>query len=280
MCIRDRNQDRVRRRVLCQTLAGNSCDVLTISSFTGESHTLKSRRGVVLTARVHPGESNASWMMKGVIDFLLSDSAEAEELRESFVFRLVPMLNPDGVVNGNYRCGLSGQDLNRVWEKPSRSVNPTIYYTKLMLKRFLEDREVVLFVDLHGHSRKKDCFMYGCESRSLQERIFPSIMAEQCPDFFRLSSCSFAVQKSKARAARVVVNKQFNIRSCYTLEASFSAASQGPLAGLQFTTQNYEQMGRSLCHSVLAVSYTHLRAHETPEHLVCRLLLEKKKKRS
>ena len=27
----------------------------------------------------------------------------------------------------------------------------------------------------------------------------------------------------------------------------------------------------------IAVSYTHLRAHETPEHLVCRLLLEKKK---
>eukprot|EP00658_Telonema_sp_P-2_P067467 TRINITY_DN56391_c0_g1_i1.p3 TRINITY_DN56391_c0_g1~~TRINITY_DN56391_c0_g1_i1.p3 ORF type:complete len:116 (-),score=15.22 TRINITY_DN56391_c0_g1_i1:30-377(-) len=29
--------------------------------------------------------------------------------------------------------------------------------------------------------------------------------------------------------------------------------------------------------SVKPVSYTHLRAHETPEHLVCRLLLEKKK---
>src|SRR5678816_3499625 len=29
--------------------------------------------------------------------------------------------------------------------------------------------------------------------------------------------------------------------------------------------------------SLDAVSYTHLRAHETPEHLVCRLLLEKKK---
>ena len=28
---------------------------------------------------------------------------------------------------------------------------------------------------------------------------------------------------------------------------------------------------------IIAVSYTHLRAHETPEHLVCRLLLEKKK---
>ncbi|CZR94441.1 Putative ribosome biogenesis GTPase RsgA [Clostridioides difficile] len=29
--------------------------------------------------------------------------------------------------------------------------------------------------------------------------------------------------------------------------------------------------------SYIPVSYTHLRAHETPEHLVCRLLLEKKK---
>eukprot|EP00658_Telonema_sp_P-2_P051882 TRINITY_DN3_c0_g1_i4.p2 TRINITY_DN3_c0_g1~~TRINITY_DN3_c0_g1_i4.p2 ORF type:complete len:100 (-),score=21.08 TRINITY_DN3_c0_g1_i4:16-315(-) len=29
----------------------------------------------------------------------------------------------------------------------------------------------------------------------------------------------------------------------------------------------------------IPVSYTHLRAHETPEHLVCRLLLEKKKKK-
>ena len=31
---------------------------------------------------------------------------------------------------------------------------------------------------------------------------------------------------------------------------------------------------------ITAVSYTHLRAHETPEHLVCRLLLEKKKQNS
>ena len=33
-------------------------------------------------------------------------------------------------------------------------------------------------------------------------------------------------------------------------------------------------------YSIIAVSYTHLRAHETPEHLVCRLLLEKNKKKT
>ena len=34
----------------------------------------------------------------------------------------------------------------------------------------------------------------------------------------------------------------------------------------------------SLAGWLIPVSYTHLRAHETPEHLVCRLLLEKKNK--
>ena len=32
------------------------------------------------------------------------------------------MLNPEGVVNGNYRTGLSGHDLNRHYEKPSKCV--------------------------------------------------------------------------------------------------------------------------------------------------------------
>ncbi len=38
--------------------------------------------------------------------------------------------------------------------------------------------------------------------------------------------------------------------------------------------------GKKLTIYYVSVSYTHLRAHETPEHLVCRLLLEKKNKRN
>jgi hypothetical protein len=30
------------------------------------------------------------------------------------------MLNPDGVINGNYRCSLAGVDLNRRWKFPSK----------------------------------------------------------------------------------------------------------------------------------------------------------------
>jgi murein tripeptide amidase MpaA len=46
--------------------------------------------------------------MKGIIDFLVSSAPEARVLRENFVFKIVPMLNPDGVINGNYRCSLVG----------------------------------------------------------------------------------------------------------------------------------------------------------------------------
>lgn len=37
------------------------------------------------------------------------------------------MLNPDGVINGSYRCSLSGYDLNRVWHLADKNAHPEIY---------------------------------------------------------------------------------------------------------------------------------------------------------
>ena len=75
-------------------------------------------------------------MMKGAIDFLLSQAPEAHILREKFVFKIVPMLNPDGVINGNYRCSLSGADLNRRWKTSSKILFPEIFETKRLVKTF------------------------------------------------------------------------------------------------------------------------------------------------
>jgi cytosolic carboxypeptidase protein 2/3 len=83
-------------------------------------------------------------------------------LRDNFLFKIVPMVNPDGVINGNTRCSLAGVDLNRVWMEPSQKLHPTVWHIKYkLLKQMSEDRELFLFVDLHGHSRKKNLFMYG-----------------------------------------------------------------------------------------------------------------------
>ena len=72
-------------------------------------------------------------MMKGVLDYLLSSSERAVTLRNNFIFKLVPMLNPDGVINGNTRCNLSGVDLNRHWIDPSPELHPTAFHYKKMV---------------------------------------------------------------------------------------------------------------------------------------------------
>jgi len=73
-------------------------------------------------------------MMKGLIEYLVSTAPEAVMLRDHFIFKIVPMLNPDGVINGNYRCSLCGGDLNRRWKAPSKVLHPVVYNVKRMVK--------------------------------------------------------------------------------------------------------------------------------------------------
>jgi hypothetical protein len=69
------------RKTLCMSLASNKVEMLTVTS-KNNLENLAKRKGVFLTARVHPGESVGSWMMKGVIDFLTDETnEEAEALR-------------------------------------------------------------------------------------------------------------------------------------------------------------------------------------------------------
>lgn len=83
-----RKKDRVRRRTLCQTIAGNNCDMLIITNFTTDQDAIKNRKGVVISGRVHPGETGASYMMKGLIDYLSGPTLNAKILRDNFVFKV------------------------------------------------------------------------------------------------------------------------------------------------------------------------------------------------
>ena len=85
---------------------------------------------VLITSRVHPGESNASFAVQGIIDFLLSNDPMAKKMRMKYLFKIVPMLNPDGVRYGNYRCDIFGYDLNRKWKKPNPNIHAPIHFTK------------------------------------------------------------------------------------------------------------------------------------------------------
>lgn len=234
------------------SLAGNKVEMITVTS-RNNLENLSKRKGVFLTARVHPGESVGSWMMKGVIDFLTDEtSEEAEILRQNFVFKIIPMLNPDGVVNGNYRCSLAGCDLNRRWKAPSKVLHPCIYYTKQLLQQFSKERDLVVFCDFHGHSRRKSIFMYGCLSPSAPEetRLYPYLMSKICP-FFSYNQSRFGNQKSKEATARMAMFNDIQIPAIYTMESSFCGMDEGPFANYHFSTLNLMQTGRDFCKTLL-----------------------------
>ena len=107
----------MHRKELCATLAGNTCEVVTVTSRAGDGGAsvgasvtsggsstsvsglaalaaAASKPAVVLSARVHPGESNSSYMLQGALEFLVSDCAEARALRDAFVFKVGPRLKP------------------------------------------------------------------------------------------------------------------------------------------------------------------------------------------
>ena len=211
----------MNRKTLCHSIGGNRCDLLTITA-PGDPEETKKRKGVVLTARVHPGETVGSWMMKGAIDFLTGTSREAELLRQAFVFKIIPMLNPDGVIYGNYRCGLAGVDLNRRWKNPSKNLHPTIFASKRLIKCFAKEKNIELICDMHGHSRRKNIFAYGCNLPEQPEvtRAFPYILSK-ISEVFAYNYCSFKMQKSKDSTLRLTFFREIRCNLVYTLEASF-----------------------------------------------------------
>lgn len=169
-------------------------------------------------------------MMRGLLYFLTDpNNLEAKILRENFVFKVIPMLNPDGVINGNYRSSLAGCDLNRRWKTPSKIIHPEIYHVKKLVKQVHEERNLVLFCDLHGHSRKQNVFMYGCNRKDNPQicRIFPYMLSKLNP-YFSFEYSRFGIQKSKLSTARVALFKELKSNPCiYTMESSFAGVDMG-----------------------------------------------------
>lgn len=121
-----------KRELLCSSLDQRRLDLITITRNGDE--TRKSKPVVFVSARVHPGETPSSFVLKGFMDFILKeDDLRAQKLREHFIFMLVPMLNPDGVFRGHYRTDNRGVNLNRVYLETNPETHPTIAATKQLL---------------------------------------------------------------------------------------------------------------------------------------------------
>jgi hypothetical protein len=108
------------------------------------------KKGIVICARTHGWATSSSWACEGIIRFLLGSSSTAEQLRRHFVFYIIPMLNPDGVVNGFSRSDLAGYDLNLCWKDcPSPVLQPAIFHAKKVVNSLRKSGLLASFIDLH-----------------------------------------------------------------------------------------------------------------------------------
>ncbi|XP_046661460.1 uncharacterized protein LOC124354792 isoform X1 [Homalodisca vitripennis] len=254
----------LRAESLCQSLNFNETPVVTITAPSTYQNLIRDREVVFLTARVHPGECNSSWVMQGVLEYLLSDSLPIVRARDQYVFKVVPMLNPEGVINGCHRCGLTNEDLNRRWSQPSPVLHPVIYHTKGLLDYSVRVLKKVpyVFCDIHGHSRRKNVFLYGCSNQDswlfsdraqpdipLDYLVLPNIMQNYSVGF-SLPLCKFGFERHKEATARVTVWREFGVKRSYTMECSFCGWDIGMYKGNQLNTTHLKEVGGSLCAAI------------------------------
>ena len=84
------------------------------------------------------------------------------------------MFNVDGVIIGNFRTNLSGDDLNRRFLKTNPNFHPSVYQFKATIDQDISRNEPVMaFFDLHGHSARRNVFIYrrfSCDDRTTVNR--------------------------------------------------------------------------------------------------------------
>ena len=110
------------------------------------------------------------------------------------------------------------------------------------------------FADMHGHSRKKNVFVYGPQfllqdERYYRCRLIPKLLSEETSKF-RFHSCQFKYEVCKRKTARIVFAREMNIMNCYTLEASFHGHFDADRNNYEFDLESYEEMGEHFVNSL------------------------------
>ena len=247
------------RELLCRSLEGRRVDLITISGTAGmgvnreaelsdgsgccmpeggeRPRSFPGKTVFLLTARVHPGEVPASHVLDGFLQFILrEDDPRARAMRDRFVFKLVPIINPDGVFRGHYRSDTRGLNLNRVYLHCRPEIHPAIHAITRVVKQLHALNQLQFYVDCHGHATKRGCFLYGNSLLSEPERMVDNVLyAKLCAlncRWFDFGGCVFSERNmygrdkrdslSKEGSGRVATYKMTNLTYVYTLECNYN----------------------------------------------------------
>ena len=101
---------------------------------------------ILILGRQHPPEVTGAFAMKGFINQLLTVNSLTDSFLDRYNILFVPLMNPDGVMNGFWRYNANKKDLNRDWGNFTQPETDAVY--KKLTK--LSNKKLILFIDFHS----------------------------------------------------------------------------------------------------------------------------------
>ena len=166
-------------------------DLTLVKISDGDSSSDESKRNIWITARQHPGETMAEWLVEGLMYSLLDgDNATGKLLLDKANFYIVPNMNPDGSVRGHLRTNAVGTNLNRAWSNPSLEKSPEVFH---VIKK-MEATGVDLFYDVHGDEEIPFVFLAGSQGTpNYNDRL--ARLRDRFAEVLKLASADFQTEE-------------------------------------------------------------------------------------
>lgn len=174
----------------------------------------------------------------------MSGTEQAQLLLKKYTFKIIPLLNPDGVARGYYRLDTHNHNLNRFYLNPCPDWQPTIYAAKKAVVQQNQFGLLKCYLDLHGHASKKGCFIFGNNLKGedqAQNMLFARLISLNSLNF-DFQECSFSEKLmsvkdngsglSREGSGRVGIHKATGLINCYTLECHYQTGKR-----INFLTQ-------------------------------------------
>jgi Zinc carboxypeptidase/Cytosolic carboxypeptidase N-terminal domain len=157
-----------REQVIGKTVGGRDLVLWTVATLP----VAKDKPTVWLMFRQHSWETGSSWAGEGAVRALLRDDSEARRRRQSIVWKVFPLCDPDGVARGGVRFNAHGYDLNRNWDVTDPQAMPEITAQRDAVRGWIQDgHTIALYFSLHNTETGE--YLEGPPQKGGEDRFRP-----------------------------------------------------------------------------------------------------------
>ena len=225
---------------------------------------------IFITARVHPGETPGTHMFNGILKTLIDNENQMNKiLLDNFIFKLIPIINVDGVSNGYFRLNSEGYNLNRCYLGPSQKINPENFAITKLFYYYSTNFKVRYYFDLHADMNTRGVYTFGNALKVFEEHVenvLFSFIFKINSSHVDFSHCIFTQRSMGSKAkndlqgkeatSRVQFYQKTGLIHTYTVESTyykgkFNKNNIEDESGEIYLIKDFEKTGSDLLKSIL-----------------------------